>query len=843
MSLKSVQKRLKSWWNDARHFGKKHRHAIWYIIGSGALVMVAAVLIFLATIRMPSLDSFDERQIASSTKILDRNGIPLYDLNQDMRRTLVDSERISPYIKQAVVAIEDRQFYSHHGIRPAAILRAIIANLTPGGNTQGGSTITQQVIKNAILTQDRSISRKLKEWVLAIRLEQIKTKDEILTSYLNEAPYGGATYGVETASQGFFGIPASQVTLAQAAYLAAIPNAPTYFSPYGQNRDALDNRKDKTLDIMAQLGYITEEEAAAAKAEVVTFRASADSKAKALHFVEYVRGIIEDRYGRDALDRDGLVVTTTLDWTLQQSAEQIVAEEAAKNEAAWNASNQALVALDPQTGDILAMVGSRGYSNRDVDGAYNIALARRQPGSSFKPIIYGRAFELGYTPDTVLFDIRTQFSSSCGPFDFTSTPPCYAPENYDAKYEGPISLRNALGQSRNVPAVKLLYLVGLNDSLKTAKSLGISTLDRTADRFGLTLVLGGGEVTLLDMASAYGTFANDGVRVPYNPILKVTKSDGTILEDNMVSQPGDRIMDAEAVRQLNDVLSDNDARTPLFGSNSFFYFPGRDVAGKTGTTNDNRDAWVFGYTPNLVVGVWSGNNDNKPMKRGSAISGPAWRRFMDIALGSRPNASFPEPAPIPPDRKPVLRGLWWGNDSFTIDTISGGLATDLTPQETRREYVRPELHSILHWVMPGNPQGPVPTNPSGDAQYRLWEPVIQSWLAQNPVSIPSAPSRPNYNDNVHTESARPNVQVSAPSSAAAGSLVTVSATASGSRPIMRVDFYLGGFLVGSDEEAPYSITITPSEEGITPGQTSIRVIAADTAWNRGEDSTDITITQ
>lgn len=366
---------------------KTHGKTLWHLGAAGVLIVFGIIAIWLATIRMPSLDSFDTRQISSSTKILDRNGIALYDVNQDLRRTLVAGEDVSPYIKQAVVAIEDREFYKHKGIRPLAILRAIIANLTPGGNTQGGSTITQQVIKNAVLTQDRSLTRKLKEWVLALRLEQIKTKDEILTSYLNEAPYGGATYGVETASQAFFGVPAKDVTLAQAAYLAAIPNAPTYFSPYGTHRQQLEERKDRTLDIMVQLGYVTAEDAAAAKEELVTFRASADSKAKALHFVEYVRSIVEERYGRDVLEREGLIITTTLDWTLQQAAEQIVAEEAAKNEAAWNASNQSLVALDPKTGEILAMVGSRGYTDRDIDGAYNIALARRQPGSSFKPIV------------------------------------------------------------------------------------------------------------------------------------------------------------------------------------------------------------------------------------------------------------------------------------------------------------------------------------------------------------------------------------------------------------------------------------------------------------------------
>jgi penicillin-binding protein 1C len=834
---------LRAKWRQFRRFTKKHRHAIWYLGGTAALVIFGALIIWIATMRIPSIDSFEDRQISSSTKILDRNGIVLYDVNQNIRRTVVSDEQISAYVKQAAVAIEDRAFYEHQGIRPSAILRAVIANLTPGGNTQGGSTITQQVVKNTLLSNKRTLTRKLKEWVLAIKLEQVQTKDEILTIYLNEAPYGGSLYGVETAAQTFFGISATEVNLAQAAYLAALPNAPTYFSPYGSHRDKLDERKNLTLDAMAELGYITPDQAAEAKEEVVMFRPPSENQAKALHFVEYVRGILEERYGADTLQQEGLVVTTTLDWTLQQAAEQIVTEEAAKNEEAWNASNQALVAIDPQTGQILTMVGSRGYSDRDIDGAYNIALARRQPGSSFKPIVYGRAFEQGFTPDTKLFDVRTQFSTSCSPFEFTNVQPCYAPENYDAVYKGPVALRNALGESRNVPAVKLLYLVGLNDTLRTAKALGLKTLDRTADRFGLTLVLGGGEVTLLDMTSAYGTFANDGVRVPYTPILKVTKADGTILEEVPEVPNGERVLDAEAVRQLNDVLSDNAARTPLFGANSFFYFPGRDVAGKTGTTNDNKDAWVFGYTPNLAVGVWTGNNDNKPMKKGSAISGPAWRRFMNIATGTRPVQNFPDPAPIPTDRKPVLRGLWWGNESFTVDTISGGLATEFTPPETRREYVIPQPHSILHWITPGDAQGSVPENPSRDGQYRLWEPVVQSWLSQHSGLYPAAPSRPNYDDNVHTENSRPDVTLDIPGQASVNGSVTLGAQASGQRPITRIDFYLGGILVGSDEASPYSVTITPSEEGIPSGQASVRAIAIDNVWNRGEATGTISLTQ
>lgn len=835
---KAAVHHTKTRWQRFRKWASHHTVVLTWLGISAGLILLGALFIWISLLRIPTIESFEQRKLINSTKIYDRNGLLLYDIGQEVRRTSVESDKISDTVKQAAIAIEDQEFYNHYGIRPSSILRAILANLLPGGNTQGGSTITQQVVKNTILTQDRSLSRKLKEWVLSVKIERLYTKDQILTMYLNEAPYGGAMYGVEQASQAFFGINASEVSLAQAAYLAAIPNAPSYFSPYGKNKEKLESRKNLVLSEMESLGMITEEEAAAAKAEVVTFRPQADTKAKALHFVEYIKQQLEEKYGPEVLISGGLHVTTTLDWELQQAAEKIVSEQALKNEKEWNATNQALIALDPTTGQIISMVGSRGYSDTNIDGAYNVTLAKRQPGSSFKPIIYSRAFELGYTPDTKLFDVRTQFSGSCGAFEFTSVQPCYAPENYDGKYEGLISLRSALAESRNIPAVKLLYLVSTKQALQTAMRLGITSLDDNDDRYGLTLVLGGGEVSLLEMASAYGVFANDGTRLPPTGILKIEDGTGKIFEEYQARPIA--AMDPQATRLLNSVLSDNVARTPLFGARSFLYFGDRQVAAKTGTTNDNKDAWLIGYTPNLVVGVWSGNNDNKPMKKGSAISGPAWRAYMDLALAKLPNVPFPTPDPIDQTTKPVLRGLWYGGESVWIDTISGKRATELTPPETRKELVIPAPHSILHWVLPGDPKGPIPDNPSRDQQYRLWEPVEQAYI-QSRGGVPGMPTIPSGYDDVHTEQNQPQVSLDVPPTISSGSSVTVSASVSSNYETRSVEFYANGTYIGESSQAPYSVTFTPSDLGLTGPQLLIRAIATDTVYNHATRDATITM--
>ncbi|MBP9821447.1 MAG: PBP1A family penicillin-binding protein [Candidatus Pacebacteria bacterium] len=846
--MKHMRKIVSHAHHKTKTFGQKilafiRHHATilsWLGLALG-FILLGAFFLWISLMRIPTLQSFDERKVINSTKILDRTEeVVLYDVHNTVKRTMVLGDQIPEVMKQATIAIEDKEFYSHNGIRISSIFRAVLANLTSQGYSQGGSTITQQVVKNTLLTGEKRVSRKIKEWILAVKLERVKSKDEILTLYLNEVPYGGALYGVEQASKTFFGKSVGDITLAEASYLAAIPNAPTYFSPYGNNRDKLEVRKNLVLKNMLDQGFISQAEYDEAKQTIVTWKPLSDTHAKSLHFVEYIKQYVEEKYGNEALNTGGLKVVTTLDWELQKEAERIVAEQAAKNETEWAASNQALVAIDPKTGQIISMVGSRNYSDTDIDGAFNVALAHRQPGSSFKPIIYARAFEKGFTPDTVLFDVRTQFNPSCDAFNFSSTLPCYAPEDYDAKYPGPISLRNALGQSRNVPAVQLLYLVGINDALRTAKNLGITTLDRNADRYGLTLVLGGGEVSLLEMTSAYGTFANDGTHLQPTGILRIEASDGTILED--YTPRAEQIITPQASRLLSSVLSDNVARTPLFGANSFFHFPGRDVAGKTGTTNDNKDAWVFGYTPNLVVGVWTGNNDNTPMKKGSSISGPAWRAYMDIALAKLPNESFTEPDPISPDLKPVLRGFWYGNESFFVDTVSGKRATELTPPETKKEYVIPSAHNILHWIDTANPAGPAPENPSSDAQYDNWEAVVRAWINQHPGVVPNVPPIPNQDDDVHTIAAQPRVTLDIGNvDGYTDTTFELDTTIQSQSGMRSVDYYANTIYLGSDTSAPFSFSFTPSEFNIGSGTITLRAIATDIYYNRGEGEKEITI--
>ena len=728
-------------------FMKRHLKEVSIDIFIGLFVLgligMGVLLVWIATLNIPDLSSFEERRIQQSTKIYDRTGeILLYDLHQDVRRTVVPYEKISRHIKNATVAIEDDSFFEHSGVRPLSILRAAWDNIQGGDllGGRGGSTITQQVIKNSILEREKTLTRKIKEMILSFRLEQLLTKEEILATYLNESPYGGTIYGVEEASLSFFGKPASDVTLAEAAYLASLPQLPTYYSPYGKNIDALERRKSLVLDQMLEHEFISEEEYRAAKLEKVAFRPQAATGIRAPHFVFYVRDYLIEQYGEESLAERGLKVITTLDWELQEKAEEIVKEKALFNEKTYNAENAALVAADPTNGQLLVMVGSRDYFDEDIQGNYNIALAERQPGSSFKPFVYAAAFKKGYYPETVVFDLKTQFSTRCAPNNFTSEGDCYSPENYDHKFRGPVSFRNALAQSLNIPAVKVLYLTGISTALKLARDLGITTLTNP-DQYGLTLVLGGGEVKLVEMVGAYGTFANEGRRNELTSILRIEDSEGKVLEEFEAKEK--RVLDRDITLMISDILSDNVARTPLFGANSPLYFPGRDVAAKTGTTNDKRDAWIIGYTPNLVVGAWAGNNDNRSM---SEISGliitPMWRQFMDVALAKTPPKTFAQPPSTPENVKPILRGVWFSLGGFLEPELS-----DTAPVETEEG---PELsdnrgserantplsvvnavhgaHSILYYVDKDDPQGPSPAN-HDDSQFPYWEYPVSLWKA------------------------------------------------------------------------------------------------------------------
>ena len=705
-----------------RYLKRHWRVLLVWAVGAG-LLLGGTLLLWAATLDLPDLASLETRKTEQSVKIYDRTGaVLLYDLHGKMQRTVVPLGGISPNMQQAVIAIEDPDFYTHAGVKPTAIVRAIFTNATRGDllSGQGGSTITQQVVKLTVLTTDKTVTRKLKEWILALKMTRALTKEQVLELYLNQVPFGGQLYGVEEASMTFFGKRASDLSIPEAAYLAAMLPAPTRLSPYGTHQDQLAARKDLVLGKMYEHGYLTESERDAAMVAQVSFVPRRDSSIQAPHFVFYVQQYLDDKYGEEAVQQSGWRVTTTLDADLQVKAEEIVHRNALLNVDKFNASNMAMTAVDPKTGQILVMVGSRNYFDTDIPGAYNVATMSpgRQPGSAFKPFIYAQAFSEGYTPSTVLFDLRTQFSTACGATDVTnSESPCYSPVNYDGKFRGPMTLREALAQSINIPAVKLLYLVGINDALKLAKAMGISTLS-DADQYGLTLVLGGGEVTPLDMTSAYAAFADDGTYFEPTPILKIEDAQGDVVEDNS-ERVGTQVLDPAAAQKVNDVLSDNVARAPL-GENDLFNFGGHDVAVKTGTTNDFRDAWTIGYTPNIAVGIWAGNNDNTPMvKRVSGfIVGPAWSEFMRYALSKTAPAPFAR-AEYVPANKAVLGGNWQvpGYDGL--------------------------VHEILYWVDKNDPTGPPPSSPASDPQFERWDaPVRAIYGGYGVYSNPTTPQTP-----------------------------------------------------------------------------------------------------
>jgi 1A family penicillin-binding protein len=814
------------------------------LLAIGAFILIIAVIIiWLASIKIPDFSAFEERRMASSTKIYDRTGeILLYDINQDIKKTSIPLADMGKNIQDATISIEDAEFYNHSGVRITSTIRAVLSNVFNVGIGGGGSTITQQLVKNTLLTPKKTITRKIKEWVLALKIERELTKDQILEAYLNEAPYGGTLYGVEEAAQTYFGKKPINLDLAEAAYLAAIPQSPTVLSPYGKNKEKLEDRKNLVLSRMLDLKYITQVQHDLAKKEAVTFMPQSSNSIKAPHFVFFIKDYLEQKYGEDVLQTGGLKVITTLDYSLQAKGEEIVKKGALENEKSWNGSNAGLVAIDPKTGQILTMVGSRDYFDKKIDGNYNIATAKRQPGSSFKPFIYATAFNKGFLPSTVLFDLPTEFSATCNAYGKAlpgySQSGCYMPDNYDGKFRGPMSLRNALAQSINIPAIKLFYLAGLQDSLNVAEDMGISTLT-DPNRYGLTLVIGGGEVTLLDMTSAYGVLANNGIRNNYTGILKIEKSNGDVLEE---FTPNEReVLPKNTTLMLSDILSDNTARTPTFGANSPLNIPGFQVAVKTGTTNSNKDAWTVGYTPTVSVGVWAGNNDNTPMKKGgSAVAGPIWHDFMIEALKVLPSEQFEKPNlnADPKTVKPILRGYWQGNEHFFIDKISGKLATENTPVETLSEKIVTNVHTILYWVDRDNITGPAPANPTSNAQFRNWETPVQNWWAQNRGSYSSTTwaDQPNSTDDVHSSVNQPVISIEEPNGSGVypiSSKINLKVTSSGSYPLKKLDIFINGSFLGTSN-SPFNFSFVPNEIPGIKSENEIKVIAYDSAYNQAE---------
>lgn len=665
-------------------------------------VIALSLFLLYAKSQVPDPESIASRQIIESTKIYDRTGTKvLYDIYDEERRTVVPFDRISDSIKRATLAVEDSRFYEHKGFDIKGFVRSLLRNIEQGYGAGGGSTITQQLVGNALVGREKNLTRKVQELILAIEVERRYTKDQILAMYLNQVPYGANAYGVEAASQTYFGIPAADLSVAQSALLASLVQRPSYLSPYGSHVDELMARKDYVLGRMVELGSLTEEQRVQAAEETLTFREKTDSLA-APHFVLMAREYVIQKYGADIVTSGGFKIITTLDSELQEKAEEAVSKYAAINKEKYKASNAALIALDPRTGEVLTLVGSADYFDTENEGNYNVVTAQRQPGSAFKPFAYAAAFAKGYPDSTVLWDVKTEFTPSCPP-DASATKDaagqaCYHPRNYNGTFSGPVTMRQSLARSLNVTSVKTLYLAGVDNVIDLATKMGITTLgDRS--RFGLSLVLGGAEVRPVDLVSAYGVFANEGVRAPWNFIERIEVSDGTVLEQRETNT--ERVLDVQTARLMNDVLSDNDARSVVFGANNALYIAGRDVAAKTGTTQENRDAWVVGYTPSLVAGVWVGNNRNESMTAagaGISAAGPLWNAFMRAALSETPVESFVKPNPTIVS-KPVLNGI-------------------------------PEQHSILFSVSKDDPLGPPPSVPAADPQFVNWE-----WAVQNRLGL------------------------------------------------------------------------------------------------------------
>ena len=762
------------------------------------LSSAAGLLIFLSSLLkdLPALGQISNHQLAQSTKIYDRTGkVLLYEIQAEEKRTVILFEEIPDYVKKATIAIEDHNFYSHPAFDWRAVIRAIFNNLVHG-KIQGGSTITQQLAKNAFLSPERTLRRKIKELALAVQLERRYAKDEILTFYLNQVPYGSNLYGLEAAARAYFNKSTKELNLAESAILAALTKAPSYYSPWGYHLDELKKRQEFILDQMQDLGFIDAEEKDRAKKIKLDFAPPSTGAIKAPHFVMEVKEQLINRYGEEIVQKGGLRVMTTLDYKLQQSAEKVITEGASRNEKLYQGKNAALVAQDAKTGQILALVGSRDYFDIKNEGNFNVATrGLRQPGSALKPFAYLTAFKKGYAPETVVFDVPTEFAAdnpACPVLvDFDNfNPDCYHPQNFDKRFRGSVDLKNALAQSINVPSIKVLYLAGVNDVLKTLQSFGVSTL-KDPQRYGLSLVLGGGEVKLIELVGAYSVLSQDGVKHPQTMLLKVEDADGKVLEE--YQEKSERIIEPLYPRLINAILSDKDLRQPLFSASlNLTVFPDQEVALKTGTTNDFRDAWAMGYTPSLVVGVWAGNNDNSPLQQqaGSILAAvPIWHEFMaEVLKNQKTSETFNRPDLVLAE-KPILRGE--AVIQYRVNNI---------------EY--PQIHDTLYYVDKDNPLGPNPQNPQDDSQFKNWEEGLMAWLK---INIPDfyrynqTPPESSFGPNNENNSNLEILEFSPQNGDFVKDAIDVRAIVKSSSNLDKIEIYLNDQLI--DRKTPNSLGI------------------------------------
>lgn len=806
-----------------------------YTALAGALLIVGVFAYFAKD--LPDASGISKRVVTESTKIYDRTGNHLlYDIHGEEKRTQIQFSSIPESIRYATISLEDQNFYHHIGFDVKGLINAVISNILNRGGGRGGSTITQQFVKNSILTNERSITRKIKELIMAIEIELRFSKDTILGMYLNEIPYGSNAYGVEAAAQTFFGKHASELTLDESALLASLPQAPSYYSPYGNHTDALRGRQVYALSQMAKLGYITQEQADAAKEIDILAKIKPSSEnIAAPHFVMYVKEYLEKTYGQQALEQGGLKVYTTLDWDKQQIAEQAVREGAELNTKKYNAENAALVAIDPRTGQILAMVGSKNYFDKSIDGQVNVAIRDRQPGSSFKPFVYLTAFKKGYTPETQLWDVDTNFSTDDGKE--------YNPKNYDGKNKGLLQMKNALAMSLNVPAVKAEYLAGVQDSIATAKALGITGLNKP-DAYGLSLVLGGGEVTLLDHTNAYGSLAAGGIHHDKVAILKILDSNGKALEEYK-NDPGQRVVDEKYVAMLDFIMSTNALRAPVFGNNSPFNFTDRPVAAKTGTTNEWRDGWAMGYTPSIAIGVWTGNNDNTPMAAGADgifTAAPIWRKTMDEILKNYPVEQFPK-YEKEDTTKSILNGDFNPIDKIEVCEISKGkycLATAACPNNTRDKKEFIVAHNILYYINKDDPRGDTPKHPENDPQFKNWEKAVQKYLEKNKDYKNKDLAPTNECQSGDFKNTEPSIAINTPANGSSITANSFNINVSANSPafdIKKITLSINDIVVSSENKASLNYTYSIQESK----RLDIQAITEDTRGNSKSVEINVTV--
>lgn len=793
--------------------------ALVIIVIVGLLSAIGAYAYFSHGLEDP--EKISERLVAESTKIYDRSGEHLlYETGGEVRRTYVPLEDVPDYAKEATLVLEDKEFYDHPGFNWRGLIRAVWKQAT--GQYGGGSGITQQFVKNAVVGDEHTVSRKIRELIFSVRLERKYSKDEILEFYLNEIGYGGVNHGIAAASQSYFGKMPADLTLGEAATLASLPQRPTYFL---NNLDDLEWRRNHALDEMVAEGYVTEAEAEAAKQEEINIEENLQD-IQAPHFALYVLGLLEEKYGSNVTSQ-GLKVYTTLDWDRQQIAEESVLNGMDKVRS-YGGSNAALVAVDAHTGQILAMVGSYDYFAEDYDGQVNVALSPRQPGSSFKPLVYATAFSKGYTDKTVLWDLTTNF-----PVDGQE----YKPTNYDGSTRGPVSMRQALANSLNIPAVKTLYLVGVDKALDAADALGYGTL-KDRDRYGLALVLGSGEVTLLDHTSAFATFAREGERHPPAAILRVENQKGDIV-DEWHDRP-EQVFDKMSLRTLNNILSDAGARGSTFSALNLA--SGHPAAAKTGTTSDYRDAWTMGYTPSLAAGVWVGNNDNHEMgahAAGLIVATPIWNEFMSRALTGSPHEEF-LPVEEPDTNKPVLLGSIGYTETKKVDKYTGRVIPEHClaqyPQEFIAEKDFRDVHCILYYVNKDDPRGPAPDNPADNPMFSSWEGAVRGYASSRPDEYLTGDFE--YEDcDLRSNLDPPTIAITYPQSGVKYTAATFNIMASvspGGGNIKKVDYYIDGNFIGSSTASPWQTSYQPSS--LTEGHHALEVVATDEFGKTSSDS-------